>query len=113
MGGCTDLGVAQCSWVYEKAVILYNLAALHVQAGMLTLRRKMRLEFIHDAGIKVDRTDAEGCKASGVSLKTAMTILTYLRDNVASHILGTTPDELRAEALQTVSVWSAWLAEAG
>ncbi len=74
--------VTQHSWLYEMACVAFNIAAL--ESILMT---------------SIDRTKPEGIDAAKNGLISAAGMLCYVRDNLAGHLLGTIPLDLRPDGL--------------
>lgn len=71
-----------CSWSFESASVLFNVAALESQIGAST-----------------PRTTAEGIKTAAKQFQKAAGILTHIRDVVIAGLLGVMPLDLTPEGL--------------
>jgi programmed cell death 6-interacting protein len=75
----------QCDWNYEKAAVLFNMAALESQAG-----------------VDQDRSDVDGIKTAAKYFIQAASLLNALREGPGAGLLGAQPPEFKADGLSAL-----------
>lgn len=78
--------ISQCSWQYEQACVLFNLAAYE--------------SFV---AASANRDSSDGIQAASRGFGTAASILVHIKDNIANKLIGTIPYDLTIPGLTMLS----------